>query len=265
MAESPINQSASVFDTINKYTTPGNIAGALKEKANEAVGFLRRKPGDLFNKPSADPTKAVPAQPVFLKEVSDKRVILRIPDSYINNPFFSSGAFAAGGILFPYTPDIKYSVKASYQDKPVTHANYAPVFYNNSSVGDISITAKFTVQNEADAEAFIDILHMLRALTKMQYGDDEYAGAPPPICRLEAYGNLMLGNTPVVVTDVTVGLPVDVDYFVIRNPQKRKYENSVPVISTITITLKPIYSRREISEFSVKKYLSGTGREEGFL
>jgi hypothetical protein len=105
------------------------------------------------------------------------------------------------------------------------------------------------------------IIHLLKALTKMHTGDDEFAGSPPPVCRLNAYGNFMLSNVPVVISSFKHELPDGVDYYTIAKqfPDTTSYNgNSVPVISSITVVCNPVYSRDEMKKFNVTNWLDGT-------
>ena len=221
-----------------------------------AVGLLQKS-----GKPSAEPVKDTPAAPTF-KGGTDHRVRLKVPVSYVSG-IHTQGPnqtlFKSQGIIFPYTPTIGQEYTASYNALPVIHSNYAQQFYKNSSVGNISLSAKFTVQNEYEANVYFSIVHLLRALTKMRWGDDENAGSPPPVCRLFAYGNGIMNNVPVAIASFKLDLPDNIDYFVTKDL------SSAPVLSTIGITLIPIYSRNEIQQFTVDKWLTGDLRNKGYL
>lgn len=201
----------------------------------------------------------------------DLRVKLRIPPKYFTNLTEPLGIFE--GIIFPYTPSIQYEFRADYGNVNPVHTNFPVNFYQRSSLGPISITGKFSVQNEADARIYIATMVMLRAITRMRFGGarsgDPDSGAPPPVCRLSGHGSAMLDNVPVVVTNYRVEYPDSVDYFTVNNSgQSGSGENdltSVPVVSTIAITCLPMYSREEMQQFSVNKYLSGEFKGKGFI
>jgi hypothetical protein len=172
--------------------------------------------------------------------------------------------YRTNGIIFPYTPQISLEHKADYSTVNAMHSNYSQSFYQRSSVGQITIQGKFTVQNNADAEVYLSTVHLLRALTKMLTGGDDLAGAPPPVCRLSAYGTYMLENVPVVVTNFRTDLPNNVDYFTLSNNSKFK-EVMVPRSSDISVTLIPMYSRNEQQNFSVQGWLGGNLNSQGYL
>jgi hypothetical protein len=165
-----------------------------------------------------------------------------------------------GGIIFPYTPTISYDVKADYATVNPTHSNYTQYFYQHSSVGAISISGRFTVQNEQDAVVYVSTVHLLKALTKMRWGGDSGSGSPPPVCRLFSYGNFMLENVPVAISSFRIDLPNDVDYYTLgKNSNISNIyvdQISVPIASNIQITCNPMYSRQEMLNASVTGWLN---------
>jgi hypothetical protein len=195
----------------------------------------------------------------------DLRVFLRVPTSYLIGPAAGPIGDALlkdiGGILFPYTPQISYESAANYSAINPVHSNFTQNFYKNSSVGNISISGKFTVQNEKEGAIYCSIIHLLRSLTKMRQGADANAGAPPPVCRLEAFGDFMLRNVPVVITSFKFDLPDNVDY--IQVPMFKT--TLVPTISTISLGLAIMYSRREIQDYSVDAWLNNKLKGQGYL
>ena len=228
----------------------------------------------------------------FDPRTPDLRVKIRVPSDYLTE--FTRGSWGnelseLAGIIFPYTPSIDFEHKADYTMQTPTHSNYAISFYKNSSVSDITIQGKFTVENNQDAMIYLSTIHLLRALTKMRFGGisqpsagagrgqgtgntvDSDSGAPPPVCRLDAYGDFMLKNVPVVITSFKNTLPDGVDFFTLDKGSSLSGKNSfgqasVPVLSTIAITCKPMYSRAEMQGMSVSRYLnSALPRQAGYL
>lgn len=254
------NPSATAAVSAEKQAT-GTIEGTpppLTQTNSNVLSAITKPPAPI--KPTSQPVKITPATPKFAGG-KDHRVRLKVPISYLvgqaagpNNTLVKSQ-----GIIFPYTPTIGQEYTAVYNSVPLVHTNYTQYFYKNSAVGTISLSAKFTVQNDYEAEVYFSILHLLRALTKMRWGDDDNAGSPPPVCRLFAYGDAIMNNVPVAISSVKVDFPDNVDYFT------SKSLSSAPVISTIGITLTPIYSRNEMQQFTVSDYLSSGIRSKGYL
>jgi hypothetical protein len=177
------------------------------------------------------------------------------------------------GIIFPYTPSIQFEHKATYASQTPTHSNFTQYFYQHSSVSPIVISGKFSVENDNDAMFLLMTIHLLKSLTKMRQGSDTNAGAPPPVCTLKGYGNFMLDGIPVVITSFKHELPDSVDYFTAYKnsdpaPAVWFKNNAVPVVSSITVTCNPIYSRSQISRFSPQSWIEGKytqgGQSEGY-
>jgi hypothetical protein len=207
----------------------------------------------------------------------DLRVKLRVPSKYLEPGSMTAPLISLGGIIFPYTPTISYEAKADYGASNPMHSNFAVNFYQRSSISAISITGKFSVQNTKDAEIYLATMHLLKALIRMRSGGanngDKDSGAPPPVCRLDGYGTMMLENAPVVITSYRAEFPDSVDYFTIATNlvdpisglQYASEKASVPTLSTIAITCLPMYSREEMQKFSVTGYLNGSYKGRGFI
>ena len=279
------DSTASSPTTVTSDTTAGGDQPAAQESTGESKTAEQQQQDNAAN-PNGD-TATTEKPPVGgesyeLEEVvvtarmkdpnpTDTRVRIIVPESY--RTAVTTGEETLdhiNGIIFPYTPSINYNYKAEYRDQSVTHTNFKMNFYTRSYVSDIQIQGKFTVQNDKDAKAYIATHHMLRALTKMRFGKDINAGAPPPVCRLKAYGSFILHDTPIVITDFRVDLPSDVDYYKLWNEQVNKLyakntAQMIPVVSTVTITCTPMYSRDEMLKFNVTQMLFEEGRLAGYL
>ena len=118
----------------------------------------------------------------------------------------------AGGLVFPYTPQIQIEQSAKYNPIQTIHSNYIFHAFQNSDPGTISITAPMNVEDSSQAMYWIAALHYLRSMTKMFSGNDPKAGNPPPIVHLNGYGSYVFNNVPVVVTKFTIQLMNDCDY-----------------------------------------------------
>jgi hypothetical protein len=167
-------------------------------------------------------------------------------------------------MIFPFNPTVLLSHSANYSQIQPTHTNYPYNAYENSQVDAITITGEFYQENENDARYWIACLHFLRSATKMFYGNSNPLGNPPVVCRLNGYGKHILNNMPVVITNFTTDLPVDVDYIQCKVKGQVNY---VPTFSSITVTLQPQYARRSQSGFSLNEYAGGghIGGSEGFV
>ena len=161
---------------------------------------------------------------------SDWRVRLRLaPNStYLYNAPGNPGDPASGpgimaplrdtdGVIFPYTPAIDTAYKANYDAYDLTHSNYRGLFYKNSYVDAINVRAQFTAQDTKEADYLLAVIHFFRSATKMFYGKDQQAGAPPPLVYLNGYGDFQFSEHPCVINQFTYNLPPDVDYIRAQN------------------------------------------------
>jgi len=198
----------------------------------------------------------------------DLRVRIRVPQKYLTG--LASPLVEQGGILFPYTPQITHEVSGDYGQINPMHSNFSIMFYQRSRISNIQITGKFTVQNNDDAIKFISTKFLLQALTKMRSGGakggDPDSGAPPPVCRLSGYGDMMFNNVPVSIQSFRLDLNDGIDYVTcnaVIDGQTSVF--SVPTMTTFTVNCVPMYSRAEMQEFSVTGYLRGGDSSKGFI
>lgn len=205
------------------------------------------------NSPPSDPAK-INFQSLNNKDsITDHRVKIRVPRNYLTTVLGSLGNLQ--GIIFPYTPSINYEMSAQYGDLKPLHSNFPINFYQRSTVSDINITGKFTVESQEDSKIYIATQRLLIALTRMKFGLDSDAGAPPPVCRLDAYGDTFLKNVPVAITAFRIEYTDDVDYYL-----NKELNTSVPARSTISVVCKPMYSRNELQNFSVNNYITNNDK-----
>jgi len=107
------------------------------------------------------------------------------------------------------------------------------------------------VQNAAEGHALTGAISLLRAVTKMFWAGDPLAGTPPPLVFLNGYGGYF-SDVPCVVVNFTHTMPEDKDYILCG-------KNRVPTLSTLQITLQPVYSRNQLITFSPLNIASGHG------
>ena len=254
------------------FTGTGIDAGAQTgsdASANTTSNGFGLDPRLPRNVPLGATRTAQPGADAQWAAAKDLRVKLRVPNEYLSGPSAGPASILQknGGILFPYTPQIAVENQAQYAAQNPLHSNYPLYFYKNSNVSPITVTAKFTVQNEFEGAVLLGVIHLLRSLTKMKFGNDPDAGAPPPVCRFDAYGDYMMYNVPVAVASWRHDLPDNVDYIAVGRPGSPvTYGRSmVPVLSTIQLTLNVMYSRREMLAYNTKGWLSGSLARRGYL
>lgn len=211
----------------------------------------------------------------------DWRVRLSLPAGYESSQIIAP-LKVTNGFIFPYTPQIQIQHSANYQAMTPIHNNYPFYSYENSKPEAISITGDFYVEDAAEAQYWVAAVHYLRSVTKMAYGATSNSGSPPPVVKLNGYGDYVFKDVPVVITQFSVDLPKDVDYIAaglspgtpqsileslasFMGPPKGNSTAPtsqgvawVPVRSTFTVTVQPLYSREQVRQFSLDAFVNGS-------
>lgn len=190
-----------------------NLAGALNNLSNPAALISKLRSINL-------PAGGMPGMAGKLAQATfggadtsnDWRVRLSIPTAFTSSPVLQPLIQAGNALIFPYTPSIQISSSASYEDQAITHQNYTYTFYQNSRVDQFTISGAFHVEDGAQALYWLAAVHFLRSATKMFTGDGDLQGNPPPILKLNGYGDYVFKNVPVIVKAFQVELPADVNY-----------------------------------------------------
>jgi hypothetical protein len=176
-----------------------------------------------------------------------------------------SGAFprleATSGLVWPYLPNITVVSKANYTQQDPVHNNQPFQAYKNSQVEDIQISGDFSVENESDAEYWIQATTFLRTSTKMFFGQGPNVGNPPVICNLTGYGSRVFNNVPVIIKSFSIDFKEDVNY--IRYQGGDTAPTWVPALSTIAVTVAPIYNRTRLRKFNLQDFANG--RAVGYI
>lgn len=266
------NLGASIGGNLGR--TIGAVGGLVKLGT---AAFSRTLPKGGVPSSTSKETKATFSGPTPAR---DWRVKLSIPltENYTNS-YILAPLKTTNGLVFPYTPSITISHTASYQSLEPVHNNYPFVSYENSKIDRITIVGDFYCEDSTEAAYWVAAVHYLRSVTKMFYGpESENAGAPPPIVKLNGYGDFVFNNVPVVVTNFSIDLPKDVDYIATKfDTGFGIVENFVldqdsvgyaPVKSTLTVTLQPAYSRTKVRNFNLNDFVYGAyinSNDGGFI
>lgn len=264
-------EASAILDTGSRLIKEG-----IADFKAGALGFMkgirsRTIPGD------GEPNDIALAEANWATDPGGKdwRVKLSIPNiSSFNNSALIGQLKKTGGLCFPYTPTIIMSHQASYNALQPVHSNYPFFAYENSSVDAMTLTGQFYAQNALEGAYWLGALHYLRSVTKMFYGASSNQGAPPPVVKLNGYGDYVFKNVPVIITNFTIDMPTEVDYIAVNlatleqnlkqlpqevktNPTEQGQIAYVPVESQVTVTIQPIYSRSEVEKFSLDKFVKG--------
>jgi len=218
-----------------------SAAGALSKFAGAAgsisdlIGLARSK-----NTPKGLPSFESAEDVVKVYPVSDGDWRVRI-----NAPL------GWGEIVFPVIPSITLAFKANYTATELVHTNYPFLAYKNSSPDDISISCEWPVESVIDGQEYLEMMVLGRTLTKMFYGNGSEVGQPPPICSLTGFSlggsSKILPPTPVVVKSFSTDYKDDVSYLQVG-------QDYVPRLSTVSITVTPVYSRTAQRFFDLEAY-----------
>lgn len=212
----------------------------------------------------------------------DWRCRLRWPDA---ESMYADGVFQylPGGntIIWPYTPQFTINYQASYEMIKTLQTNYSTPAYQSSDVSSISIAGTFTATTVAEANYLYAVLHFLKSSTKGHNfeGDATRVGRPPPVLKLTYLGEGGVKDMPVVVQQLNLDYPVDVDY--VRTDMINDSANITPSESTgvaippsmvpaemsVTVTLVPAYARSDLisKDYSTTKFINGELIGKGFF
>jgi hypothetical protein len=253
------NITADIAGSLNKLAG-GSLGGGLMSLAgtiSKAAGMLNNvlslKRG--INLPSG--AEAFIKQGTAIKlnasAKNDWRVRINCQWNIFNSPLFAL-LENTGGVVWPYLPNITVSTKADYSAINTTHSNYTNYAYKSSMVDDITITGEFSCETETDAAYWIAATTFFKTATKMFFGQGEFAGNPPLICNLTGYGASIFDKVPVIVKSFSVDLKDDVNYVRCNSFGTNTW---VPVLSTITVVVSPVYNRQRMRQFSLQDYARG--------
>jgi hypothetical protein len=245
----------------NKFTNLRN--SVLSTYSNKFYDLKSIKKADVVIQDSEKDWRIRLSMPNSMKDVTET-------DSDLLAPLMKTSGF-----VFPYTPTVLVSQSANYQSIQPVHTNYPYYSYQNSQVDQMTITGDFFVQNAAEARYWVACIHYLRSITKMNYGIDADAGQPPPVVRLNGYGDFVFNNVPVIINSFQFDMPKDVDYISTSIGEGTLQANGphqdistgptgwAPSTSIVTVNVTPQYSRTTQSTFSLNKFIKGGYMKSG--
>lgn len=254
------NAAASIGASLNKLgLASGGVGGGLASLAtsiSSAAGMANNLLSMARGKNLPSGAELFSQSGSFVKleaeSANDWRVKINANFGLFGSAF--SRLSATGGFVFPYLPNISVSSKANYTQIDPVH-NLQPFYaYKNSQVDDIQISGEFSVENEMDAEYWIQGTTFLKTATRMFFGSGPNVGNPPIICNLTGYGARVFAGVPVIVKSFTVDFKDDVAYM---KYSKDGAPTWVPTMSTISVTVAPIYNRTRLRQFNLSEYANG--------
>ena len=271
------------IDTLGKsFETASSFAFG---KAKRLKGDLKKITDGVFKFDKSMPAITMNTSGKTSPAELDWRVSLSIPQQIqdiirgqksLLDPLKATG----NKMVFPYTPTILVGQSASWNPMQPVHTNYPFYAYENSRVDQMTISAHFYVQNEMEARYWVAAVHYLRSMTKMSYGLSPNKGAPPPVVRLNGYGDYTFKDVPVVITNFQFDLKEDVDYISTRlSSEESGTADGPPSVSSkggtyawapteslLTIGIVPQYSRTRQAQFDLADFVKNGGTKgSGFI
>jgi hypothetical protein len=264
------NIGSRIAEGVNALTGGAASSGGLGSNLAALAGQVSAAAGAINNFLSLARGANIPSGAELFSQIAkvtvtpangkDWRVRLNCDfKTLFGSPLFEK-LTATKGVVWPYLPNITVTTKANYSQVDPVHSNYPFQSYKNSAVEDITISGEFSAENSSDGLYWLAATTFLRAATKMYYGRGAFEGNPPVICTLTGYGSYVFNSVPVVIKSFTVDLKEDTNYV------KVSYGGSdtwVPILSTISVTVSPIYNRESLRKFNLQEFTSG--KLQGFI
>jgi hypothetical protein len=255
------NAGAAIGASLNKLgLAGGGIGGGLASLAtsvSSAAGMVNNLLSLARGKNLPSGAELFSKEGSFVKletgSAEDWRVKLNANFGLFGSAF--SRLSKTGGFVWPYLPSITVSSKANYAQIDTVHSNQPFQAYKNSQVDDIQISGEFSVENELDAEYWIQATTFLKTATRMFFGTGPNVGNPPIVCNLTGYGARVFAGVPVIVKSFSVDFKDDVAY--IKHSLNGAPPTWVPAMSTISVTVSPIYNRTRLRQFNLAEYANG--------
>jgi hypothetical protein len=265
----------SQFSSASENLGIGGPAGGAIDAGASALSGLKKfgsAISKVLKRPPEKEAKKVSTTAIIDGTLRDWRVSLSIPPGSYNESRILDPIRNINKFVFPFTPTISISHQANYSATDPIHGNYSFMSYENSKIDKINIVGEFYCEDSSEAQYWVAAVHFLRSVTKMYFGEtSEFAGAPPPVLKLNGYGDFVFNNVPVVVTNFNIDLPNNVDYIPTQFVQGFEEFNEAegtggnfkygvgyaPVKSTINLTLQPVYSRSAVRNFNLQDFVKG--------
>lgn len=165
-------------------------------------------------------------------------------------------------VVFEVLPEIVETHAAEYEALAPAQSPGAFQKYKGTSTTQWQMTAMFISRTSEEATRNMYDLQTLRGWMKPFFGKktgESYSkkiGAPPPVLMLSGLRTL-IGPVPVVITNLTVTWPRDVDY--IATLEKGPDGNYIPFPAVVSVPIQLVesYSVEQFNKFSLADYRVG--------
>ena len=161
-------------------------------------------------------------------------------------------------VIFKVRPEVTVSSSANYIEVSEIRQAASILVYIGSPSRTFTVNAKLVSRTKKEADKNFEILHRLRSWrmpTKNtgRLGADDTSDSPPAL-ELLGYGTETIGNFRAircVMTALNEDFPVDVDYVTCSNTSE------MPIIMTVSISLKEIHKPEDLDKFDFNEFKSG--------
>lgn len=172
-------------------------------------------------------------------------------------------------VVFEVTPDIMENRNVNYKNYDPVHAPGSIHSYSNSPSRTFSLSGvRLPSRTPQEATKNIVKLNILRSWTMPNFGasDSTHLGAPPEVLFLTAYSSSdrrsNIYNIPVVITNLSIPYPSDVDYIGSGEINRPPYSSVAkgtpfPTLMNIDIVLSEVHSPADYSRFSLQQFKDG--------
>lgn len=204
----------------------------------------------------------------------------------------SARNFPSEYVVFEVTPEIRESRGVDYESVAPVHLPGSIQIYKRTASRVFDLTVKFVSRSTSQATQNIEYLQLLRGWTMPYFGiRSEYdssaslfgggqsvpmpsvmggggsmLGAPPDVLYFYAHssgandggdrsgtaGRINLKKIPVVITNLDISYPTDVDYIYVEGTNE-----PFPIVMEVSITLKETHSPNAYEDFSLSMFKKG--------
>lgn len=153
------------------------------------------------------------------------------------------------------TPELNESRTVNYQEISEMRQAGGLLIYIGTAARTYSLTARFVSRTDEEATKTFDWVSLLKGWTTPNKagsgGGLEPSENAPEVIKLYGYGEQLRG-VPVVITSLSVDYPAGVTY--IKSSSRSAF---VPIIQTVTISLKEARNMEELETFNLTDYKLG--------
>jgi hypothetical protein len=170
-----------------------------------------------------------------------------------------------GGVLFPYTPTIAFGQTVQYMDLQLVHSDTDYPAYTRTPTCTLTVTGKFTVQNQREGQYALAVIHFLRTVSKSYFGEADAktgkAGLPPPVLVFSAYGTYVFNRLRCVLKSHSWSFDENMDTIAINVAAigtSPATQVRLPAMFSITTELQVVQTpQRMRTAFSFDAFASG--------